>query len=108
LFRRHRVSGWKANERLWIDGNAVFPDLWFKKENVVVEIDSYAFHGRPADYEATARRHALLVGAGLRVIRVTPNMIRDNPELVLDTVRSALWGRHRGVVAAARSGKSGL
>ena len=108
LFRRHRVSGWKANERLWIDGNAVFPDLWFKKENVVVEIDSYAFHGRPADYEATARRHALLVGAGLRVIRVTPDMIRDNPELVLDTVRSALWGRHRGVVAAARSGKSGL
>ena len=94
--------------KLWIDGNAVFPDLWFKKENVVVEIDSYAFHGRPADYEATARRHALLVGAGLRVIRVTPNMIRDNPELVLDTVRSALWGRHRGVVAAARSGKSGL
>jgi hypothetical protein len=62
---------------------------------MVVEIDSYAFHGRPADYEATARRHALLVGAGLRVIRVTPNMIRDNPELVLDTVRSALWGRHR-------------
>ena len=86
---------------MWIDGNVIFPDLWFKKENVVVEVDSYAFHGRPADYEATARRHALLVGAGLRVIRVTPNMIRDNPELVLDTVRSALWGRHRGVVAAA-------
>ena len=101
LFRRHRISGWKANERLWIDGNAVFPDLWFKKENVVVEVDSYAFHGGSADYEATARRHALLVGAGLRVIRITPNMIRDNPELVLGTVRSALWGRHRGVAAAA-------
>ncbi len=101
LFRRHRISGWKANERLWIDGNAVFPDLWFKKENVVVEVDSYAFHGGSAGYEATARRHALLVGAGLRVIRITPNMIRDNPELVLGTVRSALWGRHRGVAAAA-------
>ena len=33
---------------------------------------------------------------------------RGRVELVLDTVRSALWGRHRGVVAAARSGKSGL
>ncbi|BCY26464.1 hypothetical protein KB1_24540 [Cutibacterium modestum] len=67
---------------------------------MVVEVDSYVFHGGPADYEAMARRHALLVGAGLRVIRITPTMIRDNPELVLNTVRSALWGRHRGVVAA--------
>ncbi|MSS44595.1 DUF559 domain-containing protein [Cutibacterium sp. WCA-380-WT-3A] len=99
LFRRHRISGWKANERLWIGGDAVVPDLWFKKENAVVEVDSYAFHGGAADYEATARRHALMVGAGFRVIRITPNMIRDNPELVLDTVRSALWSRHKGVAA---------
>lgn len=67
-------------------------------EKVIVEVDGYTFHGKPRDYEMTARRHALLAGAGWRVIRVTPMMIREAPELVLDTIRSALWRRHQGVL----------
>lgn len=99
LLHEYRINGWKANEKLWIDGRVLFPDLWFKQEKVIVEVDGYAFHGKPRDYEMTARRHALLVGAGWRVIRITPTMIREAPELVLDTIRSALWRRHRGVLA---------
>jgi hypothetical protein len=97
----------EGKRELWIDGNAVFPDLWFKKENVVVEIDSYAFTGDIGRLPSmTARRHALLVERWTGVIRVTPNMIRDNPELV-PTPSGQRLGRH-SVVAAARSGKSGL
>ena len=98
LLHEYRVNGWRANERLWINGRVLFPDLWFKHEKVIVEVDGYTFHGKPRDYEMTARRHALLAGAGWRVIRVTPMMIREAPELVLDTIRSALWRRHQGVL----------
>lgn len=97
LLRHHRISGWKANKRLWINGRVVFPDLWFKYEKAIVEVDGYAFHGRRRDYEATARRHALLGGAGWRVVRVTPAMIRDEPGLVFDAIRSVIWSRHRGI-----------
>jgi very-short-patch-repair endonuclease len=71
-----------------VEGKLV--DFYWPRERLIVEADSYGYHGdRPAferDHQATV---ALQV-AGYRVLRTTYRMLRDNPDPLLRLVRESL------------------
>ncbi|MEA2349043.1 MAG: hypothetical protein QOG62_2830 [Thermoleophilaceae bacterium] len=68
-------------------------DCLWREERLVVEIDSFAFHGDRRAFEADRRRDAELAGRGLQVIRVTWRQIVDEPEATLTRIAQALARR---------------
>lgn len=74
-------------------------DFLWPEHNLVVEFDSYGFHGHRGAFESDRRRDATLVAAGYRVIRVTWLQVRREPLAVVANVARALAtepGRRRG------------
>jgi very-short-patch-repair endonuclease len=73
-----------------VEGHLV--DFFWPKERLIVETDSYTYHGdRPAferDHESTA----VLMLAGYKVLRPTYAMLERNPALFLSLVRNSLHG----------------
>jgi very-short-patch-repair endonuclease len=65
-------------------------DLYWPDHGVVVEVDGYAFHSQPADFERDHRREQDLAAAGLRVSRVSWRQIVDEPEAVVARLAAAL------------------
>jgi very-short-patch-repair endonuclease len=58
---------------------------------VIVEIDSRAHHLlEPGAWEHTQERRAALSSLGFLVLPLTPQQLRDTPELVIAAVRSGL------------------
>jgi hypothetical protein len=68
-------------------------DLYWPDHRLVVEVDGYAFHSRPADFERDRRREQDLSAAGIRTSRVTFRQIVGQPEALL--VRLARAMAHR-------------
>jgi hypothetical protein len=64
------------------------PDGWFDEVAMAWEIDSYAWHMGPADYDRTLRRHALMAGAGIMVLHTLPARLRREPKAVIAELRS--------------------
>ena len=54
---------------------------------LVIEVQSFRHHADPDAYDATMRRHAMMVAAGLVVVPVTPRQLQRDPE----QVRRNLW-----------------
>jgi hypothetical protein len=69
-------------------------DAVWPAQRLVVELDSYEFHGKTrAAFEADRRRDAALQTAGYRVIRITWRQLHRHPEQVAATIRSLLRAR---------------
>jgi very-short-patch-repair endonuclease len=62
-------------------------DFLWRQAGVVVETDGYAFHGTRAAFERDRARDAALLGAGLRVVRVTHRRLTQEPEAVAGLLR---------------------
>ena len=90
LLRAEKIKGWKANEPIRVDGRKVYADIVFRRLRLIVEVDGWDFHRRRPVFEADRKRQNLLVLDGWRVLRVTAVMIRDEPQLVIDTIRRGL------------------
>jgi very-short-patch-repair endonuclease len=58
----------------WLLGYEV--DMLWLEQRVVVELDTYDFHGTRAAFERDRARDAVLEAAGFRVVRVTGRMMR--------------------------------
>jgi very-short-patch-repair endonuclease len=58
-------------------------DFLWRQERLVVEIDGRAFHSSDRTFESDRRRDAVLLAAGLRVMRVTWRQIVSEPEALL-------------------------
>jgi very-short-patch-repair endonuclease len=84
------ITGWVANRPLRIAGQVLYPDIWFRRQRVVVEFDGEAFHTSHPDFEGDRRRQNLLAAAGFRVVRITWAMLTDEPEAVVAVVRRVL------------------
>ena len=68
-------------------------DFLWPAEQLVVEVDGFAYHASAQAFERDRRRDAALTAAGLRVIRLTWNDIVQRPEATLVTLARALSRR---------------
>jgi hypothetical protein len=69
-------------------------DALWPKQRLVVELDSYEFHGRSRGaFERDRARDAALQLAGYRVVRITWRRLTREPEAVAATIRALLDAR---------------
>ncbi len=65
-------------------------DFYYRRQRLIIEIDSDRHHTSKLDAEADARRDAALRAAGFRVLRITEDQLRHRPQEVVALVRRAL------------------
>jgi very-short-patch-repair endonuclease len=65
-------------------------DLLWRKERLVIEVDSFQFHSSRAAFERDRLRDAELQASGFRVIRITWRQMARQPEEMLGRVLRAL------------------
>lgn len=71
-------------------GFAVRPDLVDVERRLIVEADSFEFHGRRAALKKDCERYNVLVLAGWRVLRFTWEHVMFEPELVRACLQAAV------------------
>ncbi len=65
-------------------------DFLWPEQGLVVEIDTYRYHGTPAAFERDRRKAAVLTAAGLRVIRATGEQLEHEPLQALVAIGQTL------------------
>lgn len=90
LFRRHHLTGWRANAWVDLPTGGAYADLLFADERVIVEFDGWDFHSDRAAFESDRRRRNELVLAGYVVLNFTWRQLTDDPDWVIGCVRRAL------------------
>ncbi len=65
-------------------------DLLWRDEQLIVEVDGFAYHASRAAFERDRLRDAELQAAGYRVVRVTWLQIEHRPEAVIARLAQAL------------------
>ncbi len=65
-------------------------DFLWPKERVVVEVDSWQFHGHRAAFERDRRKNLALQAAGYEVLRITATQLAREPFLVIAQIARAL------------------
>jgi very-short-patch-repair endonuclease len=86
LLRKAGLHGYELNAR--VHGYEV--DILWRREGLVVEIDGYHAHGGRVAFERDRLKAAILEANGLKVMPVTPRLIRDDPRGVVARLRAAL------------------
>lgn len=71
-----------------VEGRLV--DFFWPKERLVVEIDSYRYHGDPAAFERDHKSTLALMAADYEVLRITDRMLEDDPRAFMALVRESL------------------
>jgi len=71
-----------------VEGKKV--DFYWPEERLIVEADSYGYHGDPRAFELDHQSTVDLEVAGYRVHRTTYKMLESNPRPFLDLVRGSL------------------
>lgn len=71
-----------------VEGRLV--DFYWPKERLIVEADSYGYHGDRPAFERDRQSTVALQVAGYRVLRTTYRMLQDNPGPFLRLVRDSL------------------
>jgi very-short-patch-repair endonuclease len=86
LVRRARLLEPEANQIV----EHMEVDFLWRERSLVVEVDGFAWHGSQQAFENDRRRDAILVAAGLRVIRVTWHQIVHESEATAVRIALAL------------------
>jgi very-short-patch-repair endonuclease len=89
LCRRHRLPEPEVNAL--IDSCEV--DFLWRDRRVVVETDSWRYHGDRAAFESDRARDALLQSLGFRVLRFTHRQLKADPSAVVAPLRDLLGQR---------------
>ncbi|MBV8953474.1 MAG: DUF559 domain-containing protein [Solirubrobacterales bacterium] len=97
LLRRANLPAPEMN----VDLHGYVPDLLWREERLIVEVDGWAFHRGRAKFEADRRRDASLVAAGWLVLRFTARQIRDEPYAVIARIAQTLGWRAASLGRAA-------
>jgi hypothetical protein len=79
-----------VNPRLLIDARTIRPDLLWKEQRVVIELDGATWHDDPLTRADDAERQAILEAAGYRVLRVSWRQLVDHPGQTLARIARAL------------------
>jgi hypothetical protein len=85
------ISPLTPSVNVLIEGHLV--DFLWSAQKVIVETDSWSFHGDPLAFEKDHQRDVELTAAGYDVHRTTAKMLERNPEPFLQNVRRALLAR---------------
>jgi hypothetical protein len=80
----------QVNPRLVLDGRRISPDLLWRTQRVVVELDGRSWHDDPLTRADDAEKQALMEAVGLRVLRITWRQLVDHPRQTIARVRAAL------------------
>lgn len=95
--RKARITGWVANPTLIIAGKEYEPDLLFRRRRLIVEVVGLEFHSGKEAVRRDISRAADLLAAGYRIVSVTVDMVKFEPERVLGLIASQLgWYELRG------------
>ncbi|HEY5707852.1 MAG TPA: DUF559 domain-containing protein [Solirubrobacterales bacterium] len=78
------------NARLQVCGEWLEVDCLWRKERLVVELDSRAAHETRAAFEADRERDRSLQSEGWRAVRITWRQLQDDPERVAHDLRTLL------------------
>jgi very-short-patch-repair endonuclease len=79
-----------VNATLYLENRRVEPDFLWRRERFVVETDGWATHRTRRAFERDRAKDALPLRGGYRAARITWRQLRDEPEIVLATVRAGL------------------
>jgi very-short-patch-repair endonuclease len=66
------------------------PDMVWWKQRVIVEVDSWRWHGSRRSFEADRKRDATLIAQGWTILRFTARQIENEPFAVIATIARAL------------------
>jgi very-short-patch-repair endonuclease len=68
-------------------------DVWFPREQVIVELDGWDFHRSRASFESDRERDAEMLARGLVTIRITWEQLIRHPEQVAERLLQILRAR---------------
>ena len=80
----------EVNPRLRLDGRVIRPDLLFRRQRLVIELDGRRWHDDPLTRQDDADRQAILEAHGYRVLRITWSQVVARPRQTLRRIRAAL------------------
>lgn len=86
LLRDARITGWRANYPL--GGYTI--DVAFVATRVAIEVDGWAYHSRPADFQNDRERQNNISLLGWQVLRFTWLDLTEHPQRVLNVIRTAI------------------
>lgn len=89
LVDKAAVGPWVANEPLWVGGRLVAPDVRLVGTDLVLEFDGEAVHSTHQQFEDDRHRQNLLVLGRFRILRFTWEMVTQQPDEVVATIRAA-------------------
>jgi very-short-patch-repair endonuclease len=87
---RH-VDDLAPSANVLVEGHLV--DFLWAEQKVIVETDSWSYHGDPLAFEKDHQRDVELTAAGYDVHRTTAKMLERDPDAFLQNVRRALLAR---------------
>lgn len=86
-----QVDNLEPSVNVLVEGHLV--DFLWPAQKVIVETDSWSYHGDPLAFEKDRQRDVELIAAGYDVHRTTAKMLERDPERFLQNVRRALLSR---------------
>lgn len=96
LLKGAGLHGWSVNALLMVRGADYRPDVCFRSERLIVELDGWAWHHSPDRFRHDRRRQNDLILAGWTILRFTWFDLVERPAWVLAQVRQALALRRAG------------
>jgi len=90
LFKRGRLDPFEVNGHLVVDGISMMPDFIWRNARLIVEADSRRVHGTATAFEKDRQRDQRLIAAGWSVIHATWHQVTQEPERLLQTLRTLL------------------
>ena len=94
LLRRDGLDGWTANDVIRDGGDLIgVGDVVFRRQQLVVEADGFAYHVTPEQFQRDRVRQNRLMMAGWTVLRFTWRDLAERPQYVIRTIRQILADR---------------
>ena len=85
LLRDAGITGWKANYPV----GRYKVDVGFPSPKVAIEVDGFAFHSGPVEFQIDRERQNIIALLGWQVLRFTWLDLTEYPQRVLAVIRSA-------------------
>jgi very-short-patch-repair endonuclease len=95
------VEGLRVEPQVWVDGVGR-PDLVDESLGLVIEADSFEFHGRRRALKRDCERYNALVVRGWLVLRFTWEHVMFEPDQVRDVLAAIVAGPPRRAVGGSR------
>lgn len=90
LFKWAGLPPAEVNGHLLVNGISLMPDFIWRDARLIVEADSRRVHGTVTAFEKDRLRDQRLAAAGWTVIRITWRQATEEPERLIQTLRSLL------------------